>query len=476
MRIPFDDWRPDLADLDQSVSATAKNVIPSANSYRPIPSPSAYSDALGADPRGLWLAKTDAGDFEAWVATETAIYEYVGTTPTERGSGYTGPAAGENWAGIQFGTDFFWNNLNDGLLVFDIEGGSSVSAVSGSPPSAKYMDVFEEYLFHANTTNSPRELVCSDVNDGQTYGSGLSKTQTVPDGGAIVGLCGARKWLIQEQAIREVIMTGDDEVFNLNKIEQAKGSISPESIIRFGETVAYLAEDGFWWNGQPIGQGSVNRYFLSQINQNNLYTVLGRLDPQRPLFWWHYRSADTATYDRAIIFNWQSGRWAETDSDLSILFAAESATAGLTLEQLSALYPNLEDIPYSLDSRVWLGGRPVYAVIDTDRKLAFLEGPNLAATVETGKRQLIPNRRSKVLGARPLVDASGATLAVGKRNVLSAATSWGSAISQQNSGIVPFNASARVHQFRLGVPAGQTWTHAQGVEIPEDRLVPESDR
>lgn len=469
MRVAFGDFLPDLADLDHSVSYTATNVFPGSNSYRPLPSASAFSDALAADPRGLWLAKTNAGDFEAWAATATNIYELSGTSWTSRGSGFTGPASGETWAGVQFGTDFFWNNENDGLQTFDIEGAGSVSAVGGSSQAAKQMDVVEEYLCVGNTATSPRQFEWSDTNDGSTWGSGNSGAQTFPDGGAITAICGAAHLIIQEYVIRRIIPTGTTEVFEFEKLEQAKGSIAPDSVIRFGETVAYLAEDGFWWRGEPIGQNAVNSYFLNQIDQNQLYTVLGRVDPRRPLFWWHYRSSsDSTTYDRALIYNWRTGKWSEAEIDL--LFAAESATTGYTLETLSAEYPNLDTVPYSLDSRVWLGGRPVYAVIDTDKKLAFLEGTNLEATIDTGERQLVQGRRTRVRGVRPIVDSTAATVRVGTRERIGDSRSWSSYISQTTSGLCPVNKGGRFHRFSVNIPAGSAWNHAQGVEIPNEEV------
>ena len=79
MRIAFAPFAPDLADLDSQVSPNILNVVPGANSYRPIPGRSAFTDTLAADPKGLWLAKTNSGDFQAFAATASNICELSGT-------------------------------------------------------------------------------------------------------------------------------------------------------------------------------------------------------------------------------------------------------------------------------------------------------------------------------------------------------------------------------------------------------------
>lgn len=466
MRIPLGPFEPDRAELDSGGVPYAINVYPAGDSKKPLPSSSAFTDALASEPRGLWLANTNAGDFVVYAAVETALYRLGGTSWTSIGTGLTGPGT-ELWAGVQFGTDFFFNNVNDGLQIFDIEAGSAISAVGGSSPNARYMDVVEEYLVCANTDNSPREIVWSDTNNGETWGSGNSGSQTFPDGGAITAICGAAGLVIQEQIIRRMVPDPGGDIFIFEKLEQAKGSIAPHSVIRFGEAIGYLAEDGFWFNGNPIGQGRVNTYFLSSVDQDQLSTVLGVADPIRPLFWWYYRSNNASSaYDRALIYNWRTDEWGE--AVISIHIAAQSATAGYTLETLSDVYTDLDAIPYSFDSRVFLGGRPVHAVIDTDYKLGFLEGTYLEATVDTAERELIQSFRTSIGGVRPIVDNANAVINVRTRDRLGDAGSWGAAeISQQTSGICPVRRAGRFHRVRVRIPAGETWTDLRGVEIPD---------
>lgn len=473
MRIGFGPFEPDKPELDTGVTRVATNVFPGPGSFRPVPGPAPYSDALSAAPRGLWLARTTAGDNDVYAATQTTLEKLVGTAWTAIGSSLSVPTD-DNWGGAQFGTTFYFTNQTDDLLSFDIEAGSAVAAVGGAAPNAKFLDVVGSYVMAGNLAADPGGVAWSDTEDGSTWSGGNSGGQSFKDGGHVVGILGAAHAIVQEYAIRDIIDDPGGDIFQFNKIEQAKGAIAPASVIRFGKAFGYLAEDGFWFAGEPIGQNKVNRYFLETANADQLFQTMGILDPYRPLLHWMYRTTATAVYDLALTYNWASGEWSTWEPDA--YFAAAAATPGLTLEALSALYPDLETVPYSLDSRVWQGGRPVFAVIDADFKLAFLEGDNLEATIETGERNLVQGYRSRLLAAAPVVDTSAAVMAVRTRERLGDATVWSSEKSQQTSGVCKFNHGGRLHRFRLRVPAAESWTHAQGIEIPEGGLIRQGGR
>ncbi len=238
--------------------------------------------------------------------------------------------------------------------------------------------------------------------------------------------------------------------------------------MRIGSTIAYLSESGFYFDGQPIGDETVNRTFLSAVADNTLFSVVGRLDPTRGLIWWHYKTTATTYYDKALIYRWRTNRWASAEFNCHL--GLDAATPGLTLEQIGALYPDLETVPYSLDSRVWQAGRPVYAVFDTDYKLAFLEGTNLEAVLRTPPRQLVPNRRSRLLGVRPMDESGSSTVRVARQATLDETPSWSSAISQESGadGACPCDVESRIHTVETTIPAGASWSHAYGAEVEDD--------
>jgi len=65
--IPFAEWRPDIALLDNSFAGIAENVYPTPNSYIPWPSLAPLTvDQLPTLPaRGLTFARTATGSMNA---------------------------------------------------------------------------------------------------------------------------------------------------------------------------------------------------------------------------------------------------------------------------------------------------------------------------------------------------------------------------------------------------------------------------
>jgi hypothetical protein len=85
------------------------------------------------------------------------------------------------------------------------------------------------------------------------------------------------------------------------------------------------------------------------------------------------------------------------------------------------------------------------------------------ATVETGEIQHFQGRRAHVLGVRPIVDGNAATIAVGRRNLLSASSSFASAVSQNVSGVCPVRSNARYHRYRISTTGA--FDFIQGVDV-----------
>ena len=470
MRVGLGDFAPDLAEQDvvdeagATVLKVALNVHPDFNSYKPIAGPDTpYSDALAANPRGLWYVQKQAGTYDILGGTQSTLQKMTAAVWASAGTGFSVPDD-ENWSGTQVGTKFYATNYTDGPQVYDVEAGGSFAALAGSPPTGRVIEVVNDHLMLGSTSTSAFGVSWSDTNDYTDWSSGNSSSQIFPDTGRVQAICGAASRIITERAIWQItFQPGASVVFTFDKIEQAKGTISPSSVVKVGNTFGYLAEDGFWFNGEAIGEGRVNDYFLNRIDRSRLFSVLGALDPIRPIIFWLARTSSSDTYDTGLMYNWQIKRWAELDYD--ILFMAAAATPGLTLEELAVLYPNLETVPYSLDSRVWQGGRPVPAIIDTAKKLAFFEGDNLEATIETGERNFFPGKLAWFDSVAPIVDTSAAVVALGGRQRQADSRTWTSEASMMASGLCKPRARTKLARIRVRIPAATTWTDIQGFDV-----------
>ena len=125
-----------------------------------------------------------------------------------------------------------------------------------------------------------------------------------------------------------------------------------------------------------------------------------------------------------------------------------------------------------LDSAQWRGGGLLFGAFDTAHKLAYFDGANLKATIETEERNLFPGFRAQIDKLRPLIDGGTITAAVGVRNRLVDAVTFGTTRGMDSIGEIDVvtDKEARYHRIRCTVAAGGTWEHAQGVEIQASRM------
>ena len=122
-------------------------------------------------------------------------------------------------------------------------------------------------------------------------------------------------------------------------------------------------------------------------------------------------------------------------------------------------------MPFSLDSRAWTGGALIAGSFNSSNRLSHFSGNNLAATIDTGERQLFSGKKGEVIGTRPYVDGGTPTVAVGSRQSPQATNAFGSAVAVDASGFSSQLVHGLYHRFRTVVPAATTWKHAQGIEV-----------
>src|SRR5215470_4601310 len=109
--IPIGAWQPDLPDFENPGALEAKNVIPDAAGYRPLPSLVAAGALLGAmDARvqGAILARGQGGAIANFAGTAGKLYRWdnAGLTWTDvsrTAGGAYGTAADGGWSFAQFG-------------------------------------------------------------------------------------------------------------------------------------------------------------------------------------------------------------------------------------------------------------------------------------------------------------------------------------------------------------------------------------
>lgn len=471
--IPIASFAPDRSRFDPRSSSAIANAVPTADGWGPMKDLSLISQALGSPCKGAVFVRESTGNFGIIAGTATGLYKFVNADGSW--TDISGPSApydlpdGDHWSFAVFGTRLVAVNISDPVQVHDIDAGGAFSDLAGSPPKARYAWVANGYLILGNTNTSSKRIQWSGLENIEywTVGNRGSDYQDMPDGGDIAGGVGdeAGAFVFQRDRVRRMdFAPGSGFTFNFRDVDAARGAVSPLSIVSIGQgDFVYLSESGFYRGAasKPIGAETVDRWFFDRVNLDFLAETQGAADPFNKIVWWLFTASDASR--QLIGYDWQLDRWTRSDAAPTLL--AGLATTGYGLDDLDAISASLDALPYSLDSRVWSGGRPAFAAFDGSHRLGFFEGQNRAATLETAEVSLHRGFRSFVNGFRPLTDAADLTGQVGRKDKEGDAVTWSPAIAPSSlTGLIPCRASARLHRFRLNIAAADVWSICHGVE------------
>lgn len=479
--IPFPEFAPDRSKFDPSVTDYVRNVVPSPNGYSPFLSFSGVGTAVPAAPRGAIHFIDSLGDSHIFVGTETALYKWDPNTLTFTDvSGPSAPYAvanDERWSFCLFGDDVIASNKNDPVQTYTINSSTDFADLAGSPPDSRIVAVVGDHVVLGELSTQSRQVYWSGINAPAhwTVRSRGSDFQVFPDGGEIFAIIGFENGglIIQREAIREMRRAASipELIWEFQKVEENRGAIAPRSIASAGRDIFYLARDGFYKYGEPsipIGRNRIDRFVTDDLDDTFRTFVEGTINPGVKQVIWRYRSsdlvsADTFLTDRVLIYDWGIDRWSVADTQLTGVFSAGSP--GFTLDNLDTLGFTLDTLPFSLDSAVWAGGIPLLAGFDPDYKLGFFQGAALEATLRTNVIGLFPGQRGFVRGFRPIADAATMTGRVAIQDKPGGATTWTeSASANSTTGYIPIRRPGRYHRVEATIAAGETWTHAIGVE------------
>lgn len=481
--IPFGSWAPDLPAFENPGALIKKNVIPYFTSVKPFPGAgTAISSALDARCQGAFAFVGDDGFTYVYAGDATKIYRLVDSTFTDasKSGGYT-VSADEAWEWAQFGTTAIGACINAPLQSVTIGGTTFADlATSSLNPRARHIGVVRRFVVIGNTqesgTDYPRRVRWCAIGDALDWDA---DPQTLADAQDLNGAYGHVQRVVgggdfglvfQERAIQRMDFVGSPEVFAFNVVEQNVGTIAPGSVIRVGATTFFLDASGFRaTNGGPsipISEGRVSKWFFDNWDQtfiaSNRFTAA--IDWANSCVLWSFVSTEATTTnpDKILIFHWPSKEWAYAEVTHELIFSG--LTLGVTLEGLDAISASVDDLPFSLDSRAYSGGKPKLALFDTAHKMALFDGSNLAAQVDTGRVQLFPGKRTLLTSVRPIVDGGTPKVSVSMTERLNDADSFGNVVTQDGEGNCDFLDAGRYARLRLTMAAADSWTHAQGLQ------------
>lgn len=471
--IPFGDWTPDQPALNNPGTDYVMNVIPFSGHYGPQRDFSALTNALDSACQGAVSLQAQDGTVVGYAGDAAKLYELSGGdtwSDASKGGGYT-TSQDDYWGFAEFGDLVVAVNGTDAPQKIVPTVGGPFADLGGSPPVARYVAVVRDHVVLAGLLNYPNAVHWSAFNDaeGWTIGTDLSDRQIFPDSGWVKGIVGGEVgYVFTERQIIRMSYTGDEYVFQFDVVERNRGLYVSTSLVTAGRMNFFLAHDGFYvmidGKATPIGGKKVDGYFLKDVNPGYLWKISGAADPVNKIVAWAYTSVDSQSApDKIIMFNWETGQWSQASIALDWLYTVLGQ--GQTLEDLDSISASLDDLPFSLDSRVWMGGNLIFGAFDTNKKMGAMTGDTLEATLETTEAQLAKGRRARVSAVTPLVDTTAATAKIGVRERQGDAVAWSSAYLMEDNGMCMARDDGRYHRAQLVIPAGTEWTEAQGVDF-----------
>ncbi len=474
-------FRPDESVFSLKSTAYVNNVIPTIDGFGPLKSLSVISNALGADCKGGVWVRLSSGGYKIYVGTTTDLFLFnqdkTYTNVSKTAGGYNVPS-GDHWSFEVFGSKLIAVNINTVPQVLDIDAGGSFADLAGSPPNARYVWSANNHLCLGNLSSLPRRVQYSAYNniEGWTIGRDGADIQDFDSGASIHGGIGDEQgaFVLQRDRVSRLIFNPNARrSFDRVSIDSEKGAVAPRSIVAIGQNdFMFLAESGYYrWKGEmlPVGAEKVNRWFFKRVHNDHVNQVQGALDPFNKMVWFLY--TNTSNVREMLGFDWQLKEWTRSDANPKCLASLASPRYGV--EDLTQVSSSLDQLPYSLDSYVWAGGRPRFGAWDADDKLAFFEGSNMEAIIDSPCVKHDPQYKTYVNGFRIVTDApiANVTAFAGGADLEGDAIVLGSELTPSAvTGEVPAIISGRIHQYRSKIAAGTVWSRCHGFVMSDVQM------
>jgi hypothetical protein len=467
MKQGFGDFLPDQPVFDNPGLVVADGCTPIATGYAPFNSFQPVSATLPSRCFGGGAYQT-SGETYVFTATQTDIYRY---TSAGFDSLVTGLSGGQE-VGVQFlpfGQLMLVTNGNDPIQKFDPAAPSAFADLGGGPPTARFLAEVRGFVVAGYADGTPLRVAWSDVGLPESWtagGASLAGSYDMATGGDITGVVGGETGLIlQERRVVRMSYTADDLIWQWDEISSNLGCVAPQSLATYNRLTFFLSDKGFMMcdgaTVAPIGDEKIDRSFVSQMDRAAIQGMSAVIDPLRNLYIVALPAVDPTRI--LYIYNYSLQRWSTVTVTTTKLVSG--MVNGLTLDELDALYGNLDAIPFSLDSDAPRGGHPLILVFDADNNMGGFSGPPMAATFTDGLREPIAGRRTRLRFVRPITDAAEATVTIRGANGFAEALSARSYAGRTASGVYRTREAWNLMQMTLSIPAGTPWSYAQGLDL-----------
>ena len=463
-RLQFTEWLPDQPANAGSL-IDAKNVFPVSVGYSPFPNAVDFSGAASENLNSVYAAKFGS-EVVIFAGGASKLFKFNAATEAledkSLAGGYTGTST---WNFALFGAEVLAVNYTAKVQRWTIGSSTAFADLATAAPIAKFITVVRDFVVCANIGSTANKVQWSDINDATDWVSGTtsqSDFQIMPDGGNITGITGGEFGIVfLEKAIARMSYTGSPLFFQFDTISRGLGCIAGGSIAQYGGLSFFLSDDGFYQtDGQSvtgIGNEKIDKYFFNDVLLESIDSMSSSADPKRKIVVWNY--ANNSGGRSILIYNWQLQRWSRADTVATVV--GDIATAGTTLEGLGTLgYTDIDTMPASLDARLWVGGKFLFAGAE-DTKIVTFTGSDYNSELITTDVEVGYN--SVVTLARPQIDNGSATIKIASRRELDDAVIFGDSSTTSAEGRADLRSAGRYHRLEVS-PTGN-WTTAMAVDI-----------
>ena len=475
MIIAFPPFEPDKSIFNTNASQTTINCLPIADGWGPMAGFDEQTDALASTCLGSVAVRQADGTIRIFAGTSSNLYEldnssspYSWTEVSKTTNGYSVPS-GDKWQFAVFGDYLIAVQLGNYPQFIDIASGTAFDDLT-TAFKARYIWTAGDFVVVGYLENEPDKVRWSGLNDSTYWTSGErgADEQIIPTGGEIMGGIGDERGSVVAlrsafQFLQFAPETG--YTFTRSQANTARGVVAPYSIAQIGmNDFVYLSQDGFFRGveGQPIGTERVDRWFFELVDQSNINQVRAMVDPFTKIVWWSFLDI-TGAYS-LLGYDWQLNRWCRSDQD--IREAASLTPPGISWDGLDQLYGSIDEIDVPFDSILFRAGSPVFSGFTANDKLAFYGASNLEATLYTAWTEPNPGGRAMVNEGRFIGDAANHTVSVGVKDTHADEGVWKTAVSPSSrTAMLPLRADARLHKYKLVIPAGEAWNSATALNV-----------
>jgi hypothetical protein len=454
---PLGEWQPDKAPSQTNTLSDARNVKPIANGYGPMPGFSGITPTLGAAFNGGGAFVGSDGNSTFLAATSAELMKYSG-------------AAWTNIVALTSTKRLRLAQFGDNVLHADggtIGAYNLISGATSTPtdaPTAIDIAQARDFTMAITTDNA---LQWCQFNNTAVWTLGVNQADKQPSlWGSLRAIVGGEYVIaFTERAVVRGTYIGaeNDIIWRFDEISAEIGCMAQGSVCSVGKMIGFLSERGFQITDgatiKPIGDEKFNRWFFNAYSRDQIATMWSAIDPRNSLMLWGVPGGP----GKIIAYNWVLDRASILELPFTGLFTG--FTANTSLESLDALYPSgLDSIPISLDDPSLAGGSPLLLIADASNAIGTLYGSAMQATFRLPNIEPVPARRARIRSVRPVTDATDVGVTIDARMKTGDAENVVSCSSMRSNGKMPVRANGRYNTVQMTIPAGATWTYAQGIE------------